>query len=303
LAALPGLVIAATLWRILREPDGVDAAGSRHRPGNVTAARSILSALIFVALGYAILETKSVPLILGVFSVSLIVVLAVATRLLRSRNIAIAMVSLVCGMSCIFVLGGFYPDYLNRYLHVGGTQAGLLMSALGFGGFAGEVLSGVASDYMGRKWTTLACFVGAAATVYALIALGSAFHVEVVQTLSGGATTAALGGYFWLFYGLLFTVSLFTFGVLTIMTGPVPSESVHPTMIATAIGFASGTGEIFGAGVGPPIAGYVADTFGIENILFVGLGGLIAGTCVVFFLKETAPRRVSQAECFTVECS
>ena len=79
-------------------------------------------------------------LILGVFAVALVVMLIVGSRLLKSRNMVVAMLSLVCGMSCIFVLGGFYPDYLQRYLHVSPVQAGLLMSALGFGGWAGEVV-------------------------------------------------------------------------------------------------------------------------------------------------------------------
>ena len=145
----------------------------------------------------------------------------------------------------------------------------------------------------GRKLTNFICFVGAAAAVYALISLGDAFYV----THSQGSALAmrhrlTLGDQFWVFYAALFLVSLFTFGVLTIMTGPVPSESVHPTMIAAAVGFASGTGEIFGAGVGPPIAGYVADQYGIQNILYVGLIGLLIGCVVTLLLRETAPRKI-----------
>ena len=65
-------------------------------------------------------------------------------------------------------------------------------------------------------------------------------------------------------------------------------------MIAAAVGFASGTGEIFGAGVGPPIAGYVADRYGIQNILYVSLVGLLIGNVVALLLRETAPRKLNR---------
>jgi MFS family permease len=293
LAALPGFLVAGILFFVLKEPRQL-ALPERPRPtsAGTGALRAIGSATLLVALGYLVLQTKDVAIILSVFAVALVVMLVVGARFLRSRNIVIAMASLVCGMSCIFVLGGFYPDYLQRYLHVSPVQAGLLMSALGFGGWAGEVFSGVGSDYLGRKLTNAICFVGAALAVYALISLGDRFYVGNSEGIAANAAAIDLGGQFWSFYAALFLVSLFTFGVLTIMTGPVPSESVHPTMTATAIGFASGTGEIFGAGVGPPIAGYVADRYGIQNILYVGLVGLIIGCVVTLFLQETAPRRL-----------
>ena len=292
-AALPGLAVAALLFFVLKEPAELGLP-VRERPASAgrETLGAIVSASLLVAVGYLVLQTKNVSLILGVFAVALVVMLIVGSRRLKSRNIVVAMLSLVCGMSCIFVLGGFYPDYLQRYLHVSPVQAGLLMSALGFGGWAGEVVSGVGSDYLGRKLTNFICFVGAAAAVYALIALGDAFYVAHSQGLPPDAPSIDLGSQFWSFYAALAMVSLFTFGVLTIMTGPVPSESVHPTMIASAVGFASGTGEIFGAGVGPPIAGYVADQYGIQNILYVGLVGLLLGSVVTLLLRETAPRKL-----------
>ena len=105
-----------------------------------------------------------------------------------------------------------------------------------------------------------------------------------------------LGNQFWSFYAALAMVSLFTFGVLTIMTGPVPSESVHPTMIASAVGFASVTGEIFGAGVGPPIAGYVADQYGIQNILYVGLVGSAHRKRGYVVLARDGPAKLRSSE-------
>jgi MFS family permease len=53
---------------------------------------------------------------------------------------------------------------------------------------------------------------------------------------------------------------------------------------------------IFGAGVGPPIAGYVADHYGIQNILYIGLVGLGVGSVVTLLLRETAPRKARSSQ-------
>jgi fucose permease len=53
-----------------------------------------------------------------------------------------------------------------------------------------------------------------------------------------------------------------------------------------------GAGEIFGGGVAPSVAGFIAQHYGIQNILNLALGGVVCGILVCFFLKETAPRKV-----------
>jgi fucose permease len=50
-----------------------------------------------------------------------------------------------------------------------------------------------------------------------------------------------------------------------------------------------GAGEIFGGGVAPYIAGGIADTYGLPNVLYVALIGVALGIVVCLFLKETAP--------------
>ena len=56
---------------------------------------------------------------------------------------------------------------------------------------------------------------------------------------------------------------------------------------STASGIVIGTGEIFGGGVAPVIAGYVAQHYGIQYILH--LAAMVVGLVVVLLLKETAP--------------
>ncbi len=192
-------------------------------------------------------------------------------ELLRSRNVLLGMLSLCCAMSCIFVLIAMVPNYLTDYLKLSVPQMGLLMSALGFGGFLGDFGVPAVSDYLGRRTAAVLSFVGAVVCVYLFTKMGADF---------------------WPLYGILFAISVFCFGVLGLMTGPVASEAVSGVLVASATGLVAGTGEIFGGGVAPSVAGFVAQHYGIQNVLYVGLVGLALGVVVSLFIKETAPRRV-----------
>jgi fucose permease len=58
------------------------------------------------------------------------------------------------------------------------------------------------------------------------------------------------------------------------------------------VGVVVGAGEIFGGGVAPSLAGFIAEHYGIQNILYLALTGATAGVLVCLFLNETAPRKV-----------
>ena len=63
--------------------------------------------------------------------------------------------------------------------------------------------------------------------------------------------------------------------------------------MASAIGLVVGAGEIFGGGVAPLIGGYIAQHYGIENVIYQALVGVVLGAVVCLFLKETAPKRTT----------
>jgi predicted MFS family arabinose efflux permease len=193
---------------------------------------------------------------------------------LKSGNVIVGMLSLFCAMSCIFVLAGMTPSYLTDYLKLKPQEMGLLMSALGLGGFVGDFGVTALSDYIGRKTAGIISFAGGAVSVYLF---------------------AHTGADFWALYGLMFLISVFSFGILAMMTGPVASEAVPVALTASATGLISGTGEIFGGGAAPAISGYIAQHYGIQNVLYVGMGGMCVGLAISLFLKETAPRKVGGA--------
>jgi predicted MFS family arabinose efflux permease len=194
---------------------------------------------------------------------------------LKSKNIVLCMLALFCAMSCIFVLGGLLPTYLTDAPVMGNKlspqEIGFVASALGFGGFVGQFGVPGISDVLGRRLTAVLAFLGAAITLWFFMQLGP--------------NPATL-------FGVLFLVSFFSLGNVALITGPISTESAPVGLISSAIGLVVGAGEIFGGGVAPSIAGFVGQNYGIQNILWMPLVGVVLGVVVCAFLKETAPRKL-----------
>ena len=192
-------------------------------------------------------------------------------EVLQSPNIILSMLALICAMACVFVLGAMVPSYLLDYVGITPIQMGFVMSGMGFGGFLGQWWVPGLSDWFGRKVMAIVGFAGAAVSVWVFAQIGA---------------TPAL-----LFSGLFMT-SFFALGNIALITGPISTEAAPLGLVSSAIGIVVGTGEIFGGGVAPSLAGYIAQNYGIENILNLALVGVSAGVVVSLFFKETAPRKV-----------
>jgi MFS family permease len=195
------------------------------------------------------------------------------SAVVRSRNVVVAMLALLCAMTGVFVLGAMMPNYLLDYLRLSAQQMGFVMSAIGFGGFLGQFAVAGLSDILGRKVVAILSFSAACILLIAFIETGPyPFHL----------------------FALLFLLAFCCFGLLALLTGPVATEAVPLSLISSSIGIVSGTGEMFGGGVAPSLAGYIAEHYGIQNTLKLALAGLIAGTLVCLFLRETAPRKIRE---------
>lgn len=229
ISAVPGLIVSALIWRLLRENgrNGIPA-------GHAGAAKVNW------------------------------------TQLLRTRNVLVATAAILCAMGGIFVIGAMVPTYLVAVLHLDTRSMGFVASAIGFGGFAGSFLLPGVSDHVGRRPTALFGFVVATLLLYCFARTGPDPK---------------------LLFALLFGVSMFSIGLLSLLSGPVATEAAPPGLVASAIGFVSGVGETFGGGVAPVIAGFIAEHFGLARTLEFAFYSLVAGACVVVLLVETAPRR------------
>lgn len=230
LVALPGLLVAYLLYRVLHEPP--------HLTREVRAAAQ---------------RAAPVPW----------------RDILHSRNVLLAAGCLFCAMSCIFVMGAMVPSYLVDALKLSPQTMGFVLSGMGWGGCLGQFGVAGLSDYLGRRTATVLAFVGAAVCIWGFWH-APADGPTLFLWLSGTA-----------FFGL---------GLAAILTGPIATEAVPAALTSSAVGFVSGTGEIFGGGIAPVIAGFVAQRFGLAQVFWIPLVGQAIGVVLALLLRETAPR-------------
>jgi predicted MFS family arabinose efflux permease len=195
--------------------------------------------------------------------------------LFKHRNVPLAMLTLMCAMGGVFVMGAMMPNYLTDYLHLSIQDMGFVTSAIGFGGCIGQFGMPTVSDFIGRKLATLLSYLLAAVFTY-------------LFTQAGADNLTAL---FW----LLFFAALFNFSALAILAGPVAAEAAPLGMVASVAGLVIGAGEVFGGGVAPAIAGHIAGTSGIQHVFTFTIASLIVGFVIALFLRETAPRKTKAA--------
>lgn len=189
---------------------------------------------------------------------------------LRYRNVPLNILGMFCMLTSLFVLSVMMPNYLTDYLHLELQQMGFVMSAIGLGGFIGQLLLPGLSDRLGRKPVVLGSFVATGACIWLLM------HT--------GAEPLTL-------FALLFLTTFFNFSMICMTVGPLTGESVPLPLVSTATGLVVGIGEVFGGGVAPALAGYIAQHHGIQYTLYLALGGVVLGLAAASLLRETAPLR------------
>ncbi|GAA4417073.1 multidrug resistance protein [Advenella faeciporci] len=198
--------------------------------------------------------------------------------LLKTKNILLSMIGLFCTMSCVFVISAMVPLYLENFLKLTSQDMGIVVSAIGFGGFAGQFIVPALSDWIGRRLSAILGFLGSAIFIYLFA--------------NAPASVPVL-------FGLLFILSFFSLGLIALLSGPIAAESAPAGLVASAIGLVVGAGEIFGGGVAPVLSGMIAENYGIQNIFYLSLVGTIIGMFISFFIKETAPRKTQISQLST----
>ena len=73
--------------------------------------------------------------------------------------------------------------------------------------------------------------------------------------------------------------------------GTIPSESVDPRYMTTAMALVMGAGEVIGGALSPTIAGWAADRAGLAAPMWIMLGLCIVAGILALGLEETAPAR------------
>jgi ACS family hexuronate transporter-like MFS transporter len=193
-------------------------------------------------------------------------------RTLSDRNVLTCTVMAVLLVSYLVVTWAFMPLILEQHRGFAKDTAAWLMATLGIASALAAFLIPWISDYVGRR------------------------PVMVISTLVG--TLLPLGvlwydGPFWMMAAIFFVGWMFN-GIFPMFMATVPTESVSPAQVATAMGVIMGVGEIIGGVGAPSLAGWLSDLYGLTAPLWLLAGLAVAGGLTALFLRETAPRIVAR---------
>jgi MFS family permease len=189
--------------------------------------------------------------------------------LLRTRNIAICMALAALFTGWLTIQNVFMPRYLTETIGYPPETMSLLLSLSGFGGLAGGLFLPALSDRFGRK---------------PLIIAGGFFCVVVPLALLLVPGQPVL-------LGALLAIGGTTVGCAPLFLAVVPSESVSPARVATAVAMSFSSAELLGGMCSPPIAGRMADLWGLRAPFYLDIALAIGCGLLGMMLRETAPRR------------
>ena len=197
------------------------------------------------------------------------------------RNIAICSVLSTLIVGYLAITYTFLPVYLTQVAGYSPGQMSWLMSTLGLAAATGAFVVPAISDRVGRKPVMVVVpLMGCLLPLAALAAPPSA----------------------WMLAGFLFA-GWMIIASLSLVMATIPSETVSPVYMATALAIVMGVGEICGGVGGPIVAGVVADVFGLAGAMWILVGLAAVSGLVALSLIETAPFRTSTPLYTAVPCS
>jgi ACS family hexuronate transporter-like MFS transporter len=191
---------------------------------------------------------------------------------LRDRNVVLCCLMAIVLVSYLVICWAFMPLYLTKVRGLEPQTMGWLMGVLGISATIGSFLVAGLSDFAGRRPVmVLMPIVSVILPIGAMYWQGSAWGLGVI-----------------FFFGWALN------GVFPLFMATVPSESVPPGQVATALGLSMGTGEILGGVLAPSLAGMAADAHGLTAPLWIMTALTLIGALLALGLRETAPRALAR---------
>mgnify|MGYP000451122562 CR=1 FL=1 len=194
--------------------------------------------------------------------------------MLAQRNILICSLVSICAVGSIVVGSIFMPLYLDGPRGYDDLVWSNVMTVVGFCPAVGAIVVAMMSDKIGRK-TPLVLFL--------------------FMMMLAPAALLWFNGPVVLLAGLMF-VSWMGLGTFPLFMGVIPTETVGRLQAATAMGLVVMVGELIGGVFGPPIAGRLADSYGLDVALYIQLGLAGLGGIIALFVVETNPAIVAKRQ-------
>jgi MFS family permease len=143
-----------------------------------------------------------------------------------------------------------------------------VMAVVGICPAVGAVVIALISDRIGRKPPLIA--------------------FAFLMVLAPAALLWFQGSVQWL--TVLMFVSWMGLGTFPLFMGVIPTETVGRAQAATAMGVVVMIGELTGGVFGPPLAGRLADSFGLDFALYLQGGLALFAGVAALFVRETNPQ-------------
>lgn len=233
IAGIPGLVLAALIWRFVEEPERAPGVVHAPPPGG------------FLPVG-----------------------------LLTYRNILLCSLVSACAVGSIVVGSIFMPLYLDGPRGYDDLTWSNIMAVVGICPAVGAIVVALLSDRIGRKWP--------------LVAFASLMALAPAALLW-------FDGPVWMLTALMF-VSWMGLGTFPLFMGVIPTETVGRAQAATAMGLVVMIGELTGGVFGPPIAGRLADQYGLDIALYIQGALAVGAGLAALFVRETNPQVLARRQ-------
>jgi MFS family permease len=190
------------------------------------------------------------------------------STMLKHRNIWVCAIVSCLMVAWLLIQITFLPIYLVQVRGLSPSVMSVAVAATGIATVASSIIVPALSDRFGRRpILILSGFVGVIAPV-AIVMFDGPLPLLV------------------LFMGL----GHLAVGSFSLFMATVPSETIPPTHVATALGFIMGVGELAGGFAGPALAGIASDVFGPSSSMWIAATLCICGGLLCLMLDETAPR-------------
>ena len=191
-----------------------------------------------------------------------------ARGLLAHRNIVVCSLVSACAVGSIVIGSIFMPLFLDGPGGYDDLTWSNVMAVVGFCPAVGAIVIALWSDRIGRK-PPLVVFTF-------MMALAPA----ALLWFEGPVTVLT---------ALMF-VSWMGLGTFPLFMGVIPIETVGRARAATAMGLVVMIGELTGGVFGPPLAGRLADSYGLEVALYIQGALALGAGLAALFVVETNPR-------------
>jgi ACS family hexuronate transporter-like MFS transporter len=188
-------------------------------------------------------------------------------EVLRHRNVWLCVLC-ACFFTAFILIGkGYLPLFFVRLRHMSPQRMSLLFTVLSVSGLTLGVVFPALADRIGRK---------PAAVISSL--LGAVFPLAGLYYAGPDIVLA-----------LLMFIGWAPAGASILYLATIPSESVPSSSISSAIGLTFAIGTLVGGFLGPAIAGWSADHWGLQSALLLQAGCAIAMAVVSLGFRETKP--------------